>query len=450
MSICTGDKRKSTDNAHAQSEYQKKANTSSDGSKHGSFKTQRSSTYTADQCESLKKMSKEEKEAIQCKKCGEYFHTAETCSRPGKLCFVKGCFQYGHIAKDCPLNKKKGKERIVIEKLSDSDDLNLVSFLTDSAASHHLVYDRDLLKNYSDFSKPKPVSTALYDMDCSSLGEGNLTVTLKFANKYTELTLERVQYVPNILDLILSCHKFNKQFETFFMLDVKTGFIYSREMNRKLTLLKTQNDIYQLDAFISRDFSRDCKSYPILKCTTKNKPKVIFANKIIRRNRQRKLKRLLSSEKLELLKREGELWHKRMGHISATYVNNLKYSTLGVPELLSVATIANCEVCAYAKLTRKSFLKDRERAIRVGEVVHADLIGPITPITFASKNKYVMCVIDDFSRYLQVFTIQAKSEAVTCLKEGYCTLRTKYPMQGQFHVLRCDNALELVSNENNV
>lgn len=59
--------------------------------------------YTPEQLSCLKTMSKEEKAKIRCAKCGEYFHTAEACKNPGRLCFA--CFQYGHEKKDCT-NKK--------------------------------------------------------------------------------------------------------------------------------------------------------------------------------------------------------------------------------------------------------------------------------------------------------------------------------------------------------
>ena len=61
------------------------------------------------------------------------------------------------------------------------------------------------------------------------------------------------QYVPNVSDLVISCQKFNQQFKTLFTLNINTGFIYSRELNRKLTLLKTQENVYRLDAYIDRE-----------------------------------------------------------------------------------------------------------------------------------------------------------------------------------------------------
>ncbi|XP_065219853.1 uncharacterized protein LOC135845298 [Planococcus citri] len=65
--------------------------------------------YTDEQILKLKSMSPDEKRAVQCSKCSEYFHTAETCVNPGRLCF--NCHGYGHEAKDCPKPPRKNDKR---------------------------------------------------------------------------------------------------------------------------------------------------------------------------------------------------------------------------------------------------------------------------------------------------------------------------------------------------
>ena len=69
-----------------------------------------------------------------------------------------------------------------------------------------------------------------------------------------------------------------------------------------------------------------------------------------------------------------------------------------------------CEVCALAKFVRKKFNEVWERATRVGQILHADVIGPITPETFHTKKRYVLIVIDDYSRYLQAFVMKTQDE----------------------------------------
>lgn len=103
--------------------------------------------------------------------------------------------------------------------------------------------------------------------------------------------------------------------------------------------------------------------------------------------------------------------------------------------------------CTKAKLKRKPQKKTRERATRVGEIVHTDVVGPITPPTLYSKNKYIHTMLDDYSRFLQVFLLPSRSTIPTMINEGYRFLKAKFPAAGQFNLLRSDNAPEFLSVE---
>lgn len=159
--------------------------------------------------------------------------------------------------------------------------------------------------------------------------------------------------------------------------------------------------------------------------------------------RKRKVSKLTPENK-KMLEQEGDLWHRRMGHISSPVVNKLKSATIGVKDLISIATTTNCKVCAEAKQHRKSFNKDRDRATRPCEILHVDLMGPISPPTFEKRNNYIMCVIDDYTRFLQVFVIKSKSAAdvTPCLSESLRFLQAQFPGAGQFNILRSDNGTE--------
>lgn len=72
-------------------------------------------------------------------------------------------------------------------------------------------------------------------------------------------------------------------------------------------------------------------------------------------------------------------------------------------------------MCVRAELVKKSFTKDRDRVIRIEEIIQADLMGPIAPPILLYKNKYILSVIDDYSRYTQVFVLKTKTETVLSL-----------------------------------
>lgn len=77
-----------------------------------------------------------------------------------------------------------------------------------------------------------------------------------------------------------------------------------------------------------------------------------------------------------------------------------------------------CSTCCLSKLTKKTFNKDRDGSIRPCEIVHTDLIGPISPTTFACKNKYILTLLDDYTRFLQTFVIKSKTQVPECLEQG--------------------------------
>ncbi|XP_044761960.1 zinc finger protein GIS2-like [Coccinella septempunctata] len=74
--------------------------------------------YSNDEIVKLHNMTKEEKMQNRCGKCGTYFHKSSECKYNKKFCYC--CHQFGHIVKDCSL-EKKGKtmpqdyKEIVIE-----------------------------------------------------------------------------------------------------------------------------------------------------------------------------------------------------------------------------------------------------------------------------------------------------------------------------------------------
>ena len=107
----------------------------------------------------------------------------------------------------------------------------------------------------------------------------------------------------------------------------------------------------------------------------------------------------------------SDLWHRRYGHVNNTNLRNLGNKQLveGLPKL-NVTNNA-CAVCNRGKQHRTVIPKKAEwRATRRLQLVHADLCGPITPIS-SSHKRYIFCLIDDFSRKAWIYFLAEKSEA---------------------------------------
>lgn len=85
-----------------------------------------------------------------------------------------------------------------------------------------------------------------------------------------------------------------------------------------------------------------------------------------------------------------------------------------------------CRGCLMSKQTRKQIpLKSSYSATKVLELVHGDLCGPIQPET-ASGKRYFLLLVDDFSRYMWVYFLKTKDEALNAFK-NFCTLVERGP-----------------------
>lgn len=106
------------------------------------------------------------------------------------------------------------------------------------------------------------------------------------------------------------------------------------------------------------------------------------------------------------------LWHGRLGHVNFRSIKMLveKEMAGGIPLIEHPDQV--CHSCLAAKQTRKSFpLCAKWRAEEALELVHIDLCGPITPET-PRGNKYFMLVVDDSTRWMSVFFMKNKDQAV--------------------------------------
>ena len=202
--------------------------------------------YTLEQRRKLSTMTPEEKKNVMCSKCGLYFHTKEVCKNPGRVCFVCGNAQ--HEARNCEFRKES--EYTYIKKCNVFNTTEL--FLIDSAATHHITYDKNLLFNYVEFIEPRIVKTANRGLTTNSLGEGNLPVLVKFGKNKVVICLKHVQYVPNFDESIISVSSLNQQFKTTLTLNTKSGYLHCRKLRRNIAFIEMNNKMYLRGEIIDR------------------------------------------------------------------------------------------------------------------------------------------------------------------------------------------------------
>ena len=108
-----------------------------------------------------------------------------------------------------------------------------------------------------------------------------------------------------------------------------------------------------------------------------------------------------------------ELWHRRLGHIiyrDLVHLVNIK-KVRGIPRL-SGELKAICGKCMKGKQTKSSHKKEKKIGTTSPlNLLHMDLMGPMHTKSRSGK-RYVLVVVDDFSRYSFVSFLRKKYEVI--------------------------------------
>ncbi|XP_061993733.1 uncharacterized protein LOC133711644 [Rosa rugosa] len=112
-----------------------------------------------------------------------------------------------------------------------------------------------------------------------------------------------------------------------------------------------------------------------------------------------------------------EIWHRRLGHVN--YQDLLKLSTKqcvrGLPAL-NGKTDKVCGECKVGKQTKALHkVVNSATTTQVLELLHMDLMGPAQTESIGGK-KYMLVVVDDFSRYTWVNFLKDKAETFESFK----------------------------------
>nr|GEX71533.1 retrovirus-related Pol polyprotein from transposon TNT 1-94 [Tanacetum cinerariifolium] len=112
------------------------------------------------------------------------------------------------------------------------------------------------------------------------------------------------------------------------------------------------------------------------------------------------------------------LWHRRLSHFNIDYINLLskKDIMIGLPKLKYIKDQL-CSSCELSKAKRSSFkskvvLNSKRRL----NLLYMDLCGPMRVASINGK-KYILVIIDDYSRYTWTLFLCSKDETPEVLKD---------------------------------
>ncbi|CAB0012102.1 unnamed protein product [Nesidiocoris tenuis] len=130
---------------------------------------------------------------------------------------------------------------------------------------------------------------------------------------------------------------------------------------------------------------------------------------------------------------DANVWHYRMGHL-----NKEGLRQLNLPSQIDV-----CPACIEGKSTRLPFHRQEKRTRTIGELIHSDLCGIITPPTYEG-HRYFQVILDDFSHFVVVRLLKAKSEAEENIMDYIAEVERQHGVRVKR--LRVDNGGEFSSN----
>ncbi|GJU12400.1 retrovirus-related pol polyprotein from transposon TNT 1-94 [Tanacetum coccineum] len=112
------------------------------------------------------------------------------------------------------------------------------------------------------------------------------------------------------------------------------------------------------------------------------------------------------------------LWHRRLSHLNFDYINLLskKDVVIGLPKLKYVKDQL-CSSCEVSKAKQCSF-KAKTVPSSKGRLnlLHMDLCGPMRVASINGK-KYILVIVDDYSRYTWTLFLRSKDETPKVLKD---------------------------------
>ncbi|KAJ9566010.1 hypothetical protein OSB04_001976 [Centaurea solstitialis] len=130
-----------------------------------------------------------------------------------------------------------------------------------------------------------------------------------------------------------------------------------------------------------------------------------------------------------------DVWHRRLGHPGAAvfqFLLSRKFIEC------SSQTSSLCHACQLGKHCRLPFTSSSTKTSRVFELIHSDLWT--SPITSLSGFKYYVLFLDDFSHFLWVFPLRAKSEVFSIFKTFRAYVLNQFKTDIQ--LFQCDNGRE--------
>lgn len=305
-------------------------------------------------------------------------------SGKGPKCFY--CKDYGHFREDCPTLKAKNaaKGRGDVNLLVLCGDRDRFTWLVDSGASHHLITKSGYFSQYTPFETPRPL--ILGDgREMYAYGEGLIKAETLVNGTWISVSLNGVWFIPGGNQNLFSVSSALDHGLIQFSNSKRTEF---RKKSGEVVAVgeRLSNGVYELlirlikpDVCAAAVGNADCCSI--------------------------------------------QVWHERLAHQNKRHVKDflngwgIKVKTSGEPDEKL------CDGCMYGKMHRLKFGNRKDRPTKPGDLINADVCGPMEGESLGGKRYYVVFK-DDFSKFRVVYFLKRKSEVIDKLVDFLAQVKT--------------------------
>ena len=305
-------------------------------------------------------------------------------------------------------------------------------FLFDSGATDHLIGDQSLFDVMEELPPNVQVKAFIDEFTATPTHKGTVDIVVVNLNgEIVLIRLNNVLYVPGLNTNLMSEDRLTLNGAGVEIVS-EYAHIYDRRNGNKSLMVARRFDRGKWIKFVLQRDAQKCTNEEIF--TLLGESNILFANSATHR---------ILSLQSDHDRRLAQLYHRRMGHISAQYLKKLQSVAEGIPKFeVNADQFYDCEICIKAKSTRAPHTAERRRGVRIYEVVNSDVIGPMKEAR--TGEKYLLNFIDDYSMFSVTYPMKFRSEIINVLKKYVTKAEQSFP-DVRITSLRCDNAKEYIS-----
>ena len=323
------------------------------------------------------------------------------------------CGKKGHMKRDCR-SRKKGDGNSSSSSSSEKKGGAMMALVgherkrgapvtnawyIDSGATSHYTNNREWMSEYRTISPRTIVGHS--GVGLKAIGQGNVAVDMVVDGESSTILLQDVLYVPGIIENLFSVRcALRKGCEIHFLQNEKAFIEKDGQVLVEATIDKSNN---------------------LFRCHSISSTPSVAA--------------------LATAEQSAHLWHERLGHLALRNMKLMAHREMvkGLPKLKG-AELSTCEGCLKGKCHRLPFPKAvHHRAKKPLELVHSDVCGPMKQKSIGGA-LYFVTFIDDYSRFITVYTLKHKDEVFERFKEWKAEVENQ--LGEKVKALRSDNGGE--------